>query len=207
MRFVQTILSALAIVAQLYCAAPPASSPPPALCESLPRAEVNTRWDPRALAGEYQVTWVSDAGRTHAEWQDQLWLWPTSTRDSSIRQHQGVTQGDTATRPLYGAMRPYTASVDASRVRELRQTTDPIYPPVLLYVSPNGLAWLPDNPWAVLLIGTADNRRDGIVVTDGVGMAMRILDANVLGFRGNIGRWGIARTDSGHFCAQRIVRG
>jgi hypothetical protein len=204
MRLVQLIGFAITILAQLHCAVTAASLPHPLACESLPRAGAKPGWDPQALAGEYRVTWVSEAGPAPAQWRDRLWLWPTSMRDSSIVEHQAPIAGDTATHPLYGMTQPDTGRFDASHVRALRQAIDPIYPPVLLLTSANGFAWLPDNPWAVLLLGTAGNRRDGIRVTDGVGMAMRILESNAQGFRGNFGRWGIALTDRGHFCAERI---
>ena len=204
MRFARSVLLALAALIQIHCSPAGPSLPVPEACESLPRVDRNPRWDPRDLAGEYRITWVSDAAPATAQWLDRLWLWPTSMRDSSVTQHRSAAPGDTVTHPLYGVMRPDSGRLDESQAKELRETIDPIYPPVLLNVSRSGFAWLPDNPWAVLLIGTAGNRRDGTLSLDGVGMGMRILEANAQGFRGNFGRWGIAMTDSGHFCAQRM---
>jgi hypothetical protein len=203
MRLTQNALLAFVILGQNHCSGAVRSSPAPAHCESLPRGDLSPSWDPRTLAGEYTVTWITDAKPAPVHWRDRLWLWPTSMGDSSLVQHQGPAPSDTAAHPLYGVMRPDTARFDARQVEDLKTAIDPIYPPVLLFTSPRGFKWLPDNPWAVLLIGTAGNRRDGVRILDGVGMGMRILEANSQGFRGNFGRWGIALTDSGHFCAQR----
>lgn len=203
MRFVQSALIMFAIAAQSRCSPAAPSLPAPAPCEALPPVDFVPGWNPRALAGEYRITWVSQAGAEPAQRRDRLWLWPTSMRDSSTVRHRGPASGDTVQHPLYGFMRSDTGRFDASQVEELRRTIDPIYPPVLLYTTPKGITFLRDNPLGVLLLGTAGNRRDGAVVLDGLGMGMEILEANAEGFRGNFGRWGVASTDSGYFCAQR----
>jgi hypothetical protein len=80
--------------------------------------------------------------------------------------------------------------------RELRNSTDPIYPPVLMESQPRGAA--------VLLRETINNRRDGQMGMDGGGVGMLISDADDHGFRGTFEPWGMVTGYQGYYCATRV---
>ncbi len=204
MRLDQSILRVLIWVAGLGCRsaspAPVTTVPCPVVTESL----LTPDWNPRSLAGQFRIEWVSDTGSTHRTQRLRLFLWPTSMSDSSIRRHKSPAPGDTAMHPLYGVMVRDTGSFSSARISQLRAGVDPIYPPILLIAMVSKNPPMPVRYWTALLIGTVGNRRDGVMVTDGGGLGMwvRVADAN--GFRGTFRPFGIASDDNGHYCAQRI---
>ena len=163
-------------------------------------------WLPRSMAGEYRVHWIVDtsgyATRTPGAYRLRLFLWATSMNDSSPRTGGRPTPNDTVRHPLYGLMVVDSGEFDRKRIQRLRSSIDPIYPPVLLRAGPMPLLRI--GPAGILLVETVGNRRDGVRSLDGTGMAMRVIQANSNGFRGTFDRWGIARTDKGHFCAFRV---
>ncbi|MGH7602862.1 MAG: hypothetical protein ACRENK_02570 [Gemmatimonadaceae bacterium] len=165
--------------------------------------------DPRAMAGEYRVQWIVDTtgyprrAVSRAE-HFRLFLWPTSMRDSSSRQHIGPAPNDTVRHPLYGVMVLDSGEFDTERIRQLRAGVDPIYPPVLLLAGPMRSVGV--GRAGVLLWETVGNRRDGVISLDGTGMGMWVMQASANAFAGRFDRWGIALTDSGHFCASRLSK-
>jgi hypothetical protein len=58
--------------------------------------------------------------------------------------------------------------------------------------------------WTLLLVGTVLNRRDGVRVTDGGGVALWVKQADANGFRGPLGSAGIGFVDKGRYCAERV---
>jgi hypothetical protein len=112
--------------------------------------------------------------------------------------------GDTATHPLFGIMVRDSGSFTKQRVEKLRSTIDPIYPPVLLIADSIKNPPIPVRYWTALLLGTVGKRRDGEMWTDGAGLGMFVREAYANGFRGTFGPWGIAVTDKGHYCAERL---
>jgi hypothetical protein len=125
-------------------------------------------------------------------------------RDSSIRTKLGPEAADTVTHPLYGVIVPDTGAFTTKRESALHAAIDPIYPPVLLYARMQKNPPVPDRYWTLVLVGTGQNRRDGVRVTDGGGVAMWVKQADANGFRGALGSAGIGLVDKGHYCAERV---
>jgi len=194
------LISFVAIQCKPASANPVSSIPCPAVTES----DLTPDWNPLTLSGEYRVEWVAETGARPRTDRLRLFLWQTSMRDSSIRQRERAAPGDTAWHPLYGVMVRDSGGFTASRVSQLRSVVDPIYPPVLLIALLTKNSPLPVRYWTAFLIGTSQNRRDGVRVTDGVGVGMRVGQADARGFRGTFGPWGIALTEKGHYCAERV---
>jgi len=200
---------ALVVLAAVQCRVPPADVPESSECPAVAEPSVEAGWEPRAMAGEYRVQWIVDTSgypprpsqRTEHL---QLFLWPTSMKDSSRRAHLGPVPNDTVVHPLYGLMVPDTGEFDRDRIQQLRSNIDPIYPPVLLRAGP--IQSLSVGAAGVLLLETVGNRRDGVLSLDGTGMGMWVTQANANGFRGSFDRWGVVLTDKGHFCAFRFRR-
>jgi hypothetical protein len=190
--------------AALQCkpvSANPVSSIP---CPVVTDSDLTADWNPLTLGGEYRVEWMRETGEHVSTDRLRLFLWQTSMRDSSTREKTGAAPGDTATHPLYGVMVRDTGAFTSARVGQLRAAVDPIYPPVLLIAHLTKNSPLPDRYWTALLVGTSGNRRDGVRVTDGVGVGMWVRQADANGFRGTFGPWGIALTEKGHYCAERV---
>ena len=204
MRFNRSTLLILVSLAVIECRsaspAPVARVPCPTVTESL----LTANWNPRSLAGQFRVEWVSDTGSTPRTQRLRLFLWPTSMSDSSIRRHKSPTPGDTAIHPLYGVMVPDTGLFSPARIAQLRSGVDPIYPPVLLITMVSKNPRMPARYWTVLVIGTVANRRDGVMLTDGAGLGMWVRDSEPSGFRGTFSPFGIGSDDKGHYCAQRV---
>jgi hypothetical protein len=163
-----------------------------------------TTFSPRSLAGFYDVQWhPAKNGSQRQHRRERLWLWPTSPSDSS----RGSTPirpapDDTLTYPLFGTFVAANASVAAGDT--LRLTVDPISPPVMLVAG-----WPRDTthktwPALVLLVGTIANREPNLIAMDGLGVGVQVRSLGTNGFEGIYDRWGIAVTDSGYFCAQRV---
>ncbi len=194
------LISFVAISCKPASANPIGSIPCPVVTES----NLTADWIPTTLSGEFRVELVAETGARPRTDRLRLFLWQTSMRDSSIREKQGAAPGDTATHPLYGVMVRDSGAFTAIRVSQLRAAVDPIYPPVLLIALLTRNSPLPVRYWTALLVGTSQNRRDGVRVTDGVGVGMRVGQADARGFRGTFGPWGIALTEKGHYCAERV---
>jgi len=160
------------------------------------------------LAGEYRVTWVTqwEFNSVPGTTQKRLWLWPTSPDDSS-REKQRRAVASRIPTPLYGVLLPDTGRWTDSTIFSLRQTIDPVYPPILMNVLPFDVTRR--NPVAmrqtpVLLYETMGNSRDGTSGLDGAGDGLVIREVGPNGFRGIFAPWGIVRRDSGYFCATRV---
>jgi hypothetical protein len=154
-------------------------------------------WNPRTLAGEYRVVWVSDTGSRRRAERLRLFLWRASMRDVSVKTHKHPPQSDTLTHPLYGDIVPDSGVFTKERVRALKNAIDPIYPPVLVE-SARGTT--------KLLVGTVGNARDGTIGRDGGGIGMWVKEIDQNGFRGTFEPWGIVVEDKGHYCAIREKR-
>jgi hypothetical protein len=204
MRFNRSTLPILISLAVIECRsaspAPVTTAPCLAVTESL----LTVDWNPRSLAGQFHVEWVSDTGSTHRTQKLRLFLWPTSMSDSSVRRRKSPAPGDTAMHPLYGVMVPDSGSFTSARIAQLRAGVDPIYPPVLLLAMLIKNPPMPDRYWTALLIGTVGNRRDGVMWTDGAGLGMWVRESDPNGFRGTFQPWGIVSDDKGHYCAERV---
>jgi hypothetical protein len=159
----------------------------------------------RSLAGQYQIEWHPiRRARQRPVRREGLWLWPTSPSDASL-QRGGIkpAPGDTIRYALFGTTFPDNANRPTSDA--LRRATDPIFPPVLLEVG-----WAPDtsvstSPPLVLLFETVANRQPDVMSLDGVGVGVSVQHVGAAGFSGSYDRWGIALTDSGFFCARRVL--
>jgi hypothetical protein len=135
-----------------------------------------------------------------------LWLWRSTSLDSSLKTGKRVAAGDTSHDPLYGAtdvqMSTLTRSGESDEAA-LRQRTDPVYPEILVTqfggIS-RGKEWSEVQMW----IGSLANARDGSDGLDGAGYSLYITEKDSTGFRGRWGRAGIVMTDTGYYCATRI---
>jgi hypothetical protein len=204
MRFKRLALPILISLAVIECRSVPPAPVAAVPCAAVTQSLLTVDWDPRSLAGQFRVEWVSDTGSIRQTRRLRLLLWPTSIRDSSIRRHKSPVPGDTARHPLYGVMVRDTGKFSSARIARLRAGVDPIYPPVLLIAMLIKNPPMPARYWTVLVIGTVANRRDGVLVTDGGGLGMWVRDSDTNGFRGTFGPFGIVSDDNGHYCAQRV---
>ena len=167
-------------------------------------AAVPNTFDPRSLAGWYEVLWQpAKNARQRLERREQLYLWRTSPSDS-FSKHGGIhpDPSDTLVYPLFGAFVPHDSPPGLGA--SLRQKIDSIYPPVLLF-----LGWPRDTTrttWQtlVLLVETVRTRQPDVISTDGAGVGITLHHVGPYGFAGTYDRWGIAVTDSGSVCARRI---
>jgi hypothetical protein len=174
-------------------------------CSVADSSRLKRDWDPLTLAGQFRVEWIVEAGTKSRTDSLRLFLWKTSMRDSSIRQRKSPAPGDTLAHPLYGVMVRDSGEFNGERIEQLRRAIDPVYPPVLLTARIGNHDQSGDRFWTVLEIDTSDNRRDGVIVTDGVGIGAYVREANQREFRGTFGPWGIVETDRGHYCARRVT--
>jgi len=161
--------------------------------------------NPRLLAGSYEIEWhPTKRARLRPVRRERLELWLTSGSDSSA-QRGGVkaAPGDTLRYLLYGTILPTGANAP---IRDsLHRSTDPLYPPVLLFVGwpgdSTGRTW----PVLVLFVRTVMNREPGAFSADGSGVGIRIARYGFEGFSGTYGPSGLALTDAGFFCARRVT--
>ena len=173
-------------------------------CGSLVGGIQPTTLNPRLLAGTYDIEWhPTQRGEQRRLRQERLWLWQTTGSDSSTRDG-GVKAavGDTITYPLFGVTFPGTAKDVKSD--SIRQSTDPIFPPVLLRIGwprdTTGKTW----PVLVLLFGTVANREPNLIAADGAGVVVHLDHVGADGFAGTYGPYGLALTDAGFLCARRV---
>jgi hypothetical protein len=179
------------------CEAPPADTKLPAAAEHV------------GLAGRYELTIVSQgpqlAGRRVV---GVLWLWRGSAADSSLQSGKRVAPEDTVSHPYFGAtnlnLRDLTATPPADEA-STRAAIDPVYPQVLMEVR----GWPPGiyTTWKelTLWIESIANRRDGTLGLDGAGFVLDAVRLRADGFDGRWGPAGIIGSDTGYFCATRIV--
>ena len=175
---------------------------PPAL------AQMSNSINADALAGEYAFSVYALGPYHHASVTGVLWLWPTSSKDSSVRRGRRAAAGDTVRRPLFGVTNIDVYDVTAAGPTDeptLRRRTDPVYPEVLVGAERGvyqGKAWSD----VVLWIGSVMNSRDGSMWLDGAGYHFIVTARDSTGFRGVWGAAGIVETDTGYFCAERVPR-
>lgn len=164
--------------------------------------------DPHGLAGHWRVAAIAQGPlhpgkRTTGE----LWLWRSLASDSSRRTGVRAVARDTLTRPLYGAttlrLWDVTAVPSPGEVA-VRDTVDPVYPPVLVTVHRGILS--EGTPWTniALWVESVVNRRDGVLVLDGAGFVLFLTDVDSNRFLGAWGPAGIVVADTGYFCATRV---
>ncbi len=166
---------------------------------------VPNTFNPRLLAGSYEIEWhPTKRARLRPVHRERLVLWLTSASDSSA-QHGGAkaAPADTLTYPLYGTILQTGSSVPT--VDSLRRSTDPLSPPVLLFVGwprdTTGRTW----PSLVLFVGTVMNRQPGVLAADGSGVGITLARLGLEGFAGTYGPAGLALTDAGFLCARRVT--
>jgi hypothetical protein len=174
-------------------------------CPVADSSRLKRDWDPLTLAGQFRVEWIVEAGTKSRTDSLRLFLWRTSMHDSSTRQHKSPAPADTVTHPLYGVMVRDSGDFSSERIEHLRREIDPVYPPVLMSAPVGNVEQPGARFWTVLQIDASDNRRDGVIVTDGVGIGAYVREANETEFRGTFGPWGIAETEHGHYCARRVT--
>lgn len=204
MRRFQILGVGVLSAALLACRASVAVPPSPLLCPKVEEPGLSREWDPRSLAGQYRIQWVSDTGSQARTSSLRLFLWKTSMLDSSPSRHIHPAAGDTAVHPLYGVLVPDKGAFTPARVEQLRATIDPIFPPVLLLARISTSPTVPVRDWTVLLLETVSNRRDDVMILDGAGLGMWVRQADPDGFRGFFEPWGIIVDDKGHYCARRV---
>ena len=161
------------------------------------------------LAGRYELTIVSQgpqlAGRRVV---GALWLWRSSATDSSPQTGKRVAPGDTVGHPYFGATNLNLWDLTTTPLQDeatLRARLDPVYPQVLLRVR----GWPPGvyTTWKelTLWIESIGNRRDGTLGLDGAGFVLDAVRLRPDGFDGWWGPAGIVGSDTGYFCATRLV--
>jgi hypothetical protein len=173
-------------------------------CQRVDRATLTAEWDPLSIVGEYRIQWISIADKPPRTSRLRLFLWKTSMRDSSTKEHKVPALDDTVMHPIYGTLVPDSGKFSKDRVARLRSEIDPMYPPVLLMTRSSRKSPTRSNEWTVLLLDTVGNRRDDVVALDGGGTGMWIRDADANGFRGTFEPWGIVMDDKGYYCARRV---
>jgi hypothetical protein len=173
-------------------------------CPVVAKPQLTDEWDPRSLAGEYRVEWFSDTSNVRKTKRLRLFLWPTSMLDSSVKTGKRPGESDTVSHPLFGILVRDIGHFSASRIRQLRQSIDPIFPPVLFLSDRFSRVPDPTHYWNALLLGTISNRRDSMGGFDGAGIGMWVRQVTTGGFRGTFEPWGIVMDDRGYYCAERV---
>jgi hypothetical protein len=200
----RSVVASVVLPAAFSCRAAPAPKPvvlPP--CRLVDKSTLTAEWDPRSLAGQYIVEWITQTDSASHSTRFRILLWPTSMNDSSPRRHT-KNRVDTTIAPIYGTTARDSGIFTPKRIEALRAKTDPIYPELLLaapvFKDPN----VAPRFWTVLMMGP-QNMRDGGFVTDGTATAMFIQAADANGFRGNFKPGGFGPPDRGYFCAWRVT--
>ena len=152
----------------------------------------------RELAGVYDIEWTPmPPGAGYGVRRERLWLWRTTSTDSSLTKPSiHPAPDDTLRYLLWGTTS--SGALAAHLGDSLRHATDPISPPVLL-AAPHLKAGE-----AILLVGTIADRRPNVRSTDGAGVGVWLTHADSSGFAGIYRSWGIVSTDSGFVCARRV---
>jgi len=174
---------------------------------SSPRGVEIAIQSPQALAGHYVVRMfrvprgdsaARDSGRV------ELWLWPSSSLDSSPTLRVRAAAGDTASYPLFGAAFGDFWAVHATvhptavpAVPPRRADIDPVTARVLAVASPPAST-------IIIAIGTLASRVPGFEAFDGAGIALRIQARTHNEFRGDWINWGIVVGGVGYYCADRV---
>ena len=160
-------------------------------------------------AGRYTLTLVADSGAPpQATTSGTLWLWRTSTHDRSPRNGQRATTPDTVHAPFFGATTIDYAPVNApvaiigDDAEPAPDSRDPVYPGVL--VLKGGVPGDSEAARYTILVSTVTNRRDGLMVEDGTGIALSVRARRDSTFVGDWSEWGILRGGYGHFCVTPI---
>jgi hypothetical protein len=204
MRLIRSFGIATLLGLSVWCKPGTSVTPISQSCPRIEESGLSAEWDPRGMAGEYRVQWVSDTGAQSHTSKLRLFLWKTSMLDSSPHTHTHPAPGDTDLHPLYGVIVPDEGLFTRSRVERLRAGTDPMSPPVLLLARRSRSPKVPPRDWTVLLIGTVGNRRDDAMILDGAGLGMWVRQVGPDGFKGFFEPWGIVVDDKGHYCARRV---
>lgn len=177
----------------------PMALPP---CSLVDTTLLTAEWDPRSLAGQYRVEWITQTDSGSRSERFRLFLWPTSMRDSSPRRHT-KPRVDTTLAPIYGQTAPDTGVFTPKRIAALRAATDPIYPPLLL-AAPLLPAYRVSPREFTVLMWSTQNSRGGVGMTDGTATAIFVRAADRRGFRGTFGPGGFGPPDRGYYCAWRV---
>jgi hypothetical protein len=113
---------------------------------------------------------------------------------------------DTANIPLFGTIVRDTTQSRATDDAAVRAAVDPVYPPVLVH------SWqtrAKDGHRArslLMMLGVEGNRRDGVRVYDGSGVALIVESVGTGGFSGRFLPGGMVDSGKGLFCATRVTR-
>ncbi len=187
---------------------PTSSAPCDSVSDTLPPDQSLEGLEDRYRLTLVKTQGVSEPNGTFDGW---LYLWRTSSLDSSVATGKHATPGDT-TRALYFG----TTDVDLDAAEAVpgvfifpnppdREDIDPVYPDILGVVR-RGVD--EGRPWAefVLLVWTINNRRDGRHGNDGAGVGLSVERVDSTGLFGDWGAWGIVMTGSGYFCARHAPR-
>ena len=201
MRHVGVCFSFLTACAVSSPAPHPVTLPPCALVE---QTSLTAEWDPRSLAGQYRVEWITQNDSGSRSRRFRLFLWPTSMRDSSPRRHTR-NKLDTTLVPIYGATSADSGVFTEKRIAAIRAATDPIYPPLLL-AAPLLPEYRVSPREFTVMMWSPQNMRDGRLVFDGTATAIFIRAADAWGFRGTFAPGGFVPPDRGYYCAWRVDR-
>ena len=195
----RTLVLLLTVAGATVARAQPSGRCGPVVGDSFP-----TALNIRSLAGLYELEWHPAPGPWRRDVRhERLWLWRTSPSDSSITS-PGVrpAPNDTLRYPLFGAIAARNSTLGTGDA--LRRSTDPIIPPVLLFVGRPIDPSHRTRPWLVLFVETGETREPGIEHLDGSGIGVHLDHLWPEGFAGSYGPWGIVGTDSGYVCARRV---
>jgi hypothetical protein len=155
--------------------------------------------------GTYRLVLVATSGREQgASAEGELNLRPTSSSDRSPRTGQLAQDRNLAEAPLYGWSDLDFVAVGASARKASASSRDPVFPGVLVRLISWQEGYPPNTP--VLLVSTASNRRDEVLMTDGAGIGLWVRRLSDGSFAGEWSRWGIAISGSGYFCATLVER-
>ena len=142
-----------------------------------------------------------DSRGTSRQIEFELWLWPSSDRDSSAKTGVRVAPGDTAAHPYFGATRGYVEADDSSGRAPRRADVDPVYARVImLRILGDSIGRAP----AAILVWTIATRSPGWMGLDGAGEALWVSEISPTGFRGRWVPWGIVTRGEGYYCAERV---
>lgn len=179
-------------------------------CDSVPETRLFPNQSLERLQGRYRLVLVKTDGwrKPNGIFTGLLYLWRTSSRDSSANGARPLHEDSTRTM-YFGTIdidldsaEWYTEFRWPKPINPTRDSVDPIHPPMVGFAF-RGADEIGPWLWFMLGFGNRGNHRDSGGSLDGLGVGLNVERVDTRGLFGNWGPFGIAKTGSGYFCAYR----
>lgn len=179
-------------------------------CDSVPETRLFPNQSLEGLEGRYRLVLVKTDGwrKPNGTFTGLLYLWRTSSRDSSANGARPLREDSTRTM-YFGTIDIDLDSAEwfmefrwPKPINPTRDSVDPIHPPMVGFAF-RGVDEIGPWLWFMLGVGNRGNHRDSGGSLDGLGVGLTVERVDTRGLFGNWGPFGIAKTGSGYFCAYR----